>query len=140
VTAELGAFLATSIRKSSKWFQSREEGFTLIELLIVVAILGVLAGVVIPNVGAFVKTGTLNAANMELENVKTASVAYYAENEVWPSDTSVMTTLISGTPKATYTFDTVTGYVIGVSGVTWSGIVWSAPPGPPYSRHGEWTK
>ena len=55
--------------------QSNQRGFTLIELIIVVAILGLLAGVSIPNVGGFIKTNSLNAANTELENVKTASVA-----------------------------------------------------------------
>ena len=49
-----------------------EKGFTLIELLIVVAILGVLAAIVIPNVGRFIGRGETEAAATELENVQSA--------------------------------------------------------------------
>jgi type II secretory pathway pseudopilin PulG len=112
----------------------------MIELLIVVGIMGVLGGVIIPNVGGFLNTGTLNAANMELENVKTASIGYLGDNGEWPADTTVMTTYLAGTPRATYAFDIATGYVIAVSDVAWSGLTWSTPSGPPYRSHGEWTK
>ncbi len=46
-----------------------EKGFTLIELLIVVAILGVLAAVVIPNVGRFIGRGEQEAKDTELSNM-----------------------------------------------------------------------
>ena len=46
-----------------------EKGFTLIELLIVVAILGVLAAVVIPNVGRFIGSGKKEAAATELSTI-----------------------------------------------------------------------
>jgi len=48
------------------------KGFTLIELLIVVAIIGVLAAVIIPNVTGFVGRGEESAARSELQTVQTA--------------------------------------------------------------------
>ena len=59
-----------------------EKGFTLIELLIVVAILGVLAAVVIPNVGRFIGRGEEEAADTELSNVQTAVIAMMTDNEL----------------------------------------------------------
>ena len=59
-----------------------EKGFTLIELLIVVAILGVLAAVVIPNVGRFIGRGEEEAAATELSNVQAAVVAMMVDNGI----------------------------------------------------------
>ena len=59
-----------------------EKGFTLIELLIVVAILGVLAAIVIPNVGRFIGRGEEEAAATEFTNVQAAVVAMMTDNRV----------------------------------------------------------
>ena len=57
-----------------------EKGFTLIELLIVVAILGVLAAVVIPNVGRFIGRGETESAETELANVQSAVISMMVDN------------------------------------------------------------
>jgi len=68
-------------------FRYGEKGFTLLELLIVVAILGILAAVLVPNLASFLGTGKVAAANTEVANVETAALAYYADNDgVWPTD------------------------------------------------------
>jgi len=69
-----------------------ERGFTLIELLIVVAILGVLAAVVIPNVGRFMGAGQSEAAKTELADVQVAVTSMMVDNQlsVLPAGTFVL--------------------------------------------------
>ena len=115
-----------------------QRGFTVLELLIVMFVIGILAGVVVPNVVPFLDTGNLSAARTEMLNVKTAALGYYGENHIWPNDSSTLTAFLTPGAKATYVFDNSTGFVTGVSDVTWSGITWATPPGP--AQDGSWTK
>ena len=85
-------------------FRYGEKGFTLIELLIVVAILGILAAVIVPNLATFLGTGKVAAANTEVANVETAALAYYADNDgTWPS--SAWSDLYNVTPALSYLSD-----------------------------------
>ena len=73
-----------------------EKGFTLIELLIVVAILGVLAAIVIPNVGRFIGRGEEEAKETEFANIQSAVVAMMVDNAL-----SELKTPVSGTGNQT---------------------------------------
>ncbi|MFC2003139.1 type II secretion system protein [Chloroflexota bacterium] len=68
-----------------------ERGFTLIELLIVVAILGVLAAVIIPNVGQFLGRGQTEAQKTEYHNISAAVTAMMVDNNIYtlPNPTNV---------------------------------------------------
>ena len=124
-----------------KMLHRGEKGFTLIELLIVVAILGVIAAVVIPNISGFMITGRLSAANSEAEQVKTGAWGYFGEYGVWP-DTSdqLAPDYISGTPKATYDIDDDYGWLLSASNVTWSGIVFEEGTEGAEGNHGKWVR
>ncbi len=80
-----------------------QQGFTLIELLIVVAILGVLAAVVIPNVGRFLGTGEAAAKDTELHNLQSAVVAMMTDNNisVLPNPVGTGTGAMTAFPDAT---------------------------------------
>ena len=88
-----------------KGFRKGERGFTLIELLIVVAILGILASVVIPNVGRFLGRGETEAQKTELHNLQSAVIAMMTDNNisVLPNPVAVATNDMEAFPDATTT-------------------------------------
>ena len=103
------------MKRFMKRLHRGEKGFTLIELLIVIAILGIIAAIVVPNVAGFLISGTINAAQTEAENVKTAAVGYLAEEGVWPDDSGDLDEFLEGTStalRAAYTY----GGTAGISG------------------------
>ncbi len=60
------------------------KGFTLIELLIVVAIIGILAAIAIPQFAAYRARGYNSAAISDIKNIKTTLEAYYTDNQKYP--------------------------------------------------------
>ena len=68
-----------------KKFRKNEKGFTLIELLIVVAIIGILAAIAIPQFASYRQKAYNSAAQSDLKNMKTAMEAYMADNQQYPA-------------------------------------------------------
>jgi type IV pilus assembly protein PilA len=62
------------------------KGFTLIELLIVVAIIGILAAIAIPQFAAYREKAYNSSSNSDLKNIKTGMEAYMADNQEYPVD------------------------------------------------------
>jgi len=60
------------------------KGFTLIELLIVVAIIGILAAIAIPQFASYRQKAYNSAAQSDLRTIRTQVEAFYAENFHYP--------------------------------------------------------
>jgi prepilin-type N-terminal cleavage/methylation domain-containing protein len=129
-------------KKLARALRGEQKGFTLIELLIVVAILGILAAVIIPNVSSFMVTGRINAANTEVENVKTAVLACYAEHGVYPPSTTSanMTGFISGTLFSDYNISTQYGWVLTAVTTPKSGVRFEPGVDTMVGNSGKWVR
>ncbi|WP_320056392.1 prepilin-type N-terminal cleavage/methylation domain-containing protein [Desulfuromonas thiophila] len=65
-------------------FRKNEKGFTLIELLIVVAIIGILAAIAIPQFAAYRQKAFNSAAISDIRSTKTNLEAFYTDNNNYP--------------------------------------------------------
>ena len=65
-----------------------QKGFTLIELLIVVAIIGIIAAIAIPNLLNAIDRGKQKRTMADLRSVGTAVEAYAVDNNFYPTSTT----------------------------------------------------
>ncbi len=65
--------------------KKRESGFTLIELLIVIAIIGILAAIAIPNLLNAVQRGKQKRSMSDMRALATAIEAYSVDNNNYPA-------------------------------------------------------
>ena len=113
------------VRKLRKSFTYGEKGFTLIELLIVLAILGAMAGAIIPNLSRFTESGTKSACLNEAQVIQTAIDAAMADAGL-SSITAIVTadpfeegdtTIATGVDAGEFIRRTITGtYLVATNG------------------------
>ena len=120
-------------RKRGNVFQ---KGFTLVELMIVVAIIGILASIALPNYTEYVKRGKLTEATSAIADGRVRMEQFFQDNRTYaggpcPANTSNFTIACTTPTATTYTI-TATGngnvsgfiYTINESNVKTSETDW----------------
>ena len=100
-----------------KKFHNRKGGFTLIELMIVVAIIGILAAIAIPNFLRFQLKAKSSEGKTNLAAIRTAEESYYSEFGVYVS-AAASPTLINNNQKTA--FANAAGANAGFDRLGWS--------------------
>ena len=92
------------------------KGFTLIELMIVVAIIGILAAIAIPNFMTYQAKAKQSEAKVGLGGIFTSATSYFAEQNTFvvPNAASIGYA-VAGKPKYTFTYGTFAFLPLGTT-------------------------
>jgi type IV pilus assembly protein PilA len=82
---------------------NNKKGFTLIELMIVVAIIGILAAIAIPNFMNYQCKAKQSEAKSSLGSIRVAQEAYFAEYDKYSTDLTGIGFAVKGDAKYAYT-------------------------------------
>ncbi|GAB6100349.1 hypothetical protein JCM16358_22280 [Halanaerocella petrolearia] len=104
------------LRDQFKTLATREEGFTLIELMIVIAVIGTLAGIAIPQFGGVRDKADIAAVKSDLRNIQAGLEMYNAEEGEYPASLSDINDYITNVDTNKYS--TGSGYSTSGSSYT----------------------
>ena len=108
-----------------------KKGFTLIELMIVVAIIGILAAIAIPNFLRFQAKSKQSEAKTNLGGIFTAETAYFAERNRFADLNEISWAPIGSSVRYRYTLG-VDANDLGLMSVTKVAADWTTPAGVAY--------
>ncbi|HEU5201464.1 MAG TPA: prepilin-type N-terminal cleavage/methylation domain-containing protein, partial [Nitrospira sp.] len=91
-----------------------QKGFTLIELMIVVAIIGILAAIAIPNFLAYQARAKQSEAKTNLGGIYTSEIGYFGEYNDFQSNFNTLGYQVAGT-TARYNYDLGGGVTRGAA-------------------------
>jgi len=77
-----------------------KKAFTLVELIVVIAIIAILAAVIAPNAFRAIEKAKVDATITDYRAVKTATMHYYSDTGVWPSDGVTTSGLVASDSRA----------------------------------------
>jgi len=118
-----------------------QKGFTLIELMIVIAIIGILAAIAIPQFSAYRERGYVASMKSDCNSIRTAEEAYYLDNNAYlavisSADTSATlpgTSALSAGNKVVVALVGTTDYTVTVTSTllssTTATVVYSSATG-----------
>jgi type IV pilus assembly protein PilE len=108
----------------------RREGFTLIEVMIVVAIVGVLAAIALPNYSDYVKRSKITEATSALSDLRVRYEQYFLDNRTYAGGCAQFKAVVQG-PAKSFTITcadaaaTYTGTATGLAAQGMSGFVYT---------------